>query len=160
MVFVGPRLFGRATLAPARTPLLNGLIALQIVGANLGVAAALGVNVARLARTEAELPALCARLRADRTVVAEEAGVMRACGRPALVHPFITTSLATQGMWDSKPFERALSEGEYSAALLPFDPRAAPGSVHAERWTAAELEAFRRAPLVEAAPTGRLIARW
>ena len=156
-LLVGPRVFGAAQ---PRRPLLTWLLAAQIVGADLGVAAALGVNVARLERTEAELPALCARLAPQPTVVTEEAGVARACGRSALIHPFITTSLAAQGLWDPTPFEAGLRAGAYSAALLPFDPRVGPEGVHAERWTAGELAAFRSAPIVEAAPTGRWIARW
>ena len=133
---------------------------MQIVGAALGAAGALAANITRLARTEAELPALCARLNREPRMIAEEAGLARACGRPALIHPFIMTSLAAQGLWDPAPFERGLSEGGYPVVVLPFDPRGQVAGAHAQRWTKGELTAFRNAPVVESMPTGRWAALW
>jgi hypothetical protein len=158
---VGPRLFGRAADAPAaRARVWPWLAAAQIVGANAGAGAALAVNLARLDRFDRELPALCALVRSDPVLVTEEAGVARACGRTALFHPFILTSLAAQGRWDAGPLERSLAAGEYRAALLPFDPAAGATGVHAERWTPGMLAAFRDAPAVAPAPGGRWLVRW
>ena len=157
VIWAGPRIFGTQ---PDRSRVWGWLLATQIVAANLGVAGALAANVTRLARTEAELPALCARLSGEPRMIAEEAGLARACGQPALVHPFITTSLATQGLWNPAPFERALSEGGYPVVVLPFDPRGQVTGAHAQRWTKGELAAFRKAPVVESLPTGRWAARW
>ena len=157
VILVGPRIFGTQFVL---SRLWGWLLVIQIVGADLGVFGALAVNVTRLARTEAELPALCARLSEEPRMIAEEAGLARACGRPALIHPFITTSLANQGLWNPAPFERALSEGRYPVVVLPFDPRSQVGGAHAQRWTEGELAAFRNAPVVESMPTGRWAARW
>ena len=157
VIWVGPRIFGTHTV---RSRVWGWLLATQIVAANLGVAGALAANVTRLARTEAELPALCARLSEEPRMIAEEAGLARACGQPALIHPFITTSLATQGLWNPAPFERALSEGGYPVVVLPFDPRGQVTAAHEQRWTKGELAAFRNAPVVESMPTGRWAARW
>ena len=55
---------------------------------------------------------------------------------------------------------QALRAGAYQLVLLPFDPRDPAAGVHAERWTQHELATFRSARVVEAAPTGRWIARW
>ncbi len=163
----GSRIFGESDagsrilgVSDAGSRLWGALLAMQIIGADVGAGAALAVNISRIESTERELPALCARLRAEHQVLAEEAGVMRACDRPALIHPFIMASLAAQGKWDPAPFERALRAGDYEAVLLPFDPRERSVGAHAERWTQPELLAFRSARVVEAAPTGRWIARW
>ena len=156
-ILIGPLIFGMQLV---RSRLWGWLLAIQIVGADIGVAGALAVNVTRLARTEAELPALCVKLAGEPRVIAEEAGLTRACGRPALIHPFITTSLASQGLWDAGPFERSLRSGGYPIVVLPFDPRGQVGGAHAQRWTEGELAAFRGAPVVESMPTGRWAARW
>lgn len=153
----GPRIFGEPGTG---SRLWSALMAMQIVGADIGAGTTLAVNLSRVERTERELPALCLRLHGERQVLAEEAGVMRACGRPALIHPFIMASLATQGRWDPTPFERALRAGDYPFVLLPFNPRDPVAGIHTERWTEHELAAFRSARVVEAAPTGRWIARW
>jgi hypothetical protein len=134
-ICVGPRIF---RTPPVRSGAWGWLLAIQIVGANLGAAGALTANAMRLAHTEAELPALCARLSGEPRLIAEEAGLTRACGLPTLIHPFITTSLAA----------------------LPFDPRGKVTGAHAQRWTKGELAAFRDAPVVELMPTGRWAARW
>ena len=157
VVWVGPRVFERDARA-ARA--WGWLLAAQIAAADVGVGVALALNVSRLARERDELPALCAAVRADPVVVTEEAGSARACGRAALFHPFILTSLAGQGRWDAAPLERSLASGAYPVALLPFDPRVGPTGAHAERWTAAELDAFRSAPSVERATSGHWVARW
>jgi hypothetical protein len=155
-VWVGPRVFGTG----GRSRAWAWLAAAQIVGADVGVGAALAVNVTRLQRFEESLPELCASVRAEPVVVTEEAGVARACGRPALFHPFILTSLAAQGRWDAGPLVRALAAGEYRVALLPFDPSAQVTGAHAERWSAAALDAFRRAERVERVGADRWIVRW
>ena len=157
VIWVGPRIFGTLVV---RSRLWGWLLAIQIVGADLGAAGALATNITRLARTEAELPALCAQLNGEPRMIAEEAGLARACGQPALIHPFITTSLAAQGLWNPAFFERSLSDGEYPVVVLPFDPRSQVGGAHAQRWTKGELAAFRFAPVVESIPTGRWVARW
>lgn len=167
-VWVGPRLFGGegAGGATAAAPLGRGwtlLLALQVLGGSAGAGAALAVDVRRLRRAAAELPALCARLETaapdGAPLITEEAGVARACGRSALFHPFILTSLAEQGRWDPGALERAIAAGSYPA-LLPFDPRAAAAGAHAERWSAADRRAFARAPRIEALPAGRWLVRW
>ena len=156
-ICVGPRIF---RTPPVRSGAWGWLLAIQIVGANLGAAGALTANAMRLAHTEAELPALCARLSGEPRLIAEEAGLTRACGLPTLIHPFITTSLAAQGRWNPAPFEQALRDGDYPIAVLPFDPRGKVTGAHAQRWTKGELAAFRDAPVVELMPTGRWAARW
>ena len=161
VVWVGPRIFGPVDSAtePLSKP-WAWLLAAQIVGASVGAGAALGVDLVRGARMQAELPALCARLGGEPFVLGEEAGLMRACGRSALIHPFIFTSLAQQGLWNGDPFERALRAGDYGIVVLPFDPRLTVRGVHAERWTPGQLAAFRGAPVIERAPAGQWLARW
>jgi hypothetical protein len=156
-VWVGPRVFGAGGCAGR---VWGWLLAAQLVGADAGAGAALAANLTRLARERAELPALCARIRGEPVVVTEEAGVARACGRAALFHPFILTSLAEQGRWDPAPLERALAAGVYRVAVLPFDPRAEPAGAHAQRWTPGALAAFRAGRHVEPAPTGRWLVWW
>ena len=157
VICAGPRIFGQSG---SRSRLWGAFVALQIFGADIGAASALTVNLLRAKRTEAELPSLCARVRGEPLVLAEEAGMMRACGRPALIHPFIMASLARQGKWDPVPFERALRAGQYPLVLLPFNPLDPAMGIQAKRWTQPELLAFRSARVVEAVPTGRWIARW
>ena len=157
VILMGPRIFATQFV---RSRLWGWLLAIQIVGADIGVAGALAANVTRLRRTEAELPALCARLNGEPRIITEEAGLARACGRPALIHPFITTSLATQGLWNAAPFEQSLGDGGYPIVVLPFDPRGQVEGAHAQRWTKGEMAVFRNAPVVESMPTGRWAARW
>jgi hypothetical protein len=112
-VWVGPGLFrtGRDAREPggARARAWTWLLAAQLVGANAGVGAALAVNLRRLDAFADGRPALCALVDSEPVLVTEEAGVVRACGRGALFHPFILTSLAEQGRWDAGPLERALA---------------------------------------------------
>ncbi len=156
VVWVGPRIFG----APKPSRAWSWLLAVQVVLADAGVAAAATVNVARLEAVQAHLPELCARLEGHGPVLAEEPGLVRACGHAAVLDPFIMASLARQGLWDAAPFERSIGQGALDLAVLPFDPRAPVDGVHAERWTPAALQAFRSAPEVHAGPAGEWIVRW
>jgi hypothetical protein len=157
VVFLGPRLFAPRGALAGRW---GWLLALQIVAADVGTGAALAVNLARTGRETAELPALCERIRGEPLALAEEAGLMRACGRPALLHPFIVTSLAEQGLWDPTRLETALRWGSYPIVVLPFDPRLSPNGAHAERWTPGLRAALAEAPVVERGPAGRWLALW
>jgi hypothetical protein len=158
VVWVGPRIFAGGTAGPSR--LWGWLLAAQIVGADVGAGAALSANLARLREVDRELPALCARLGEARTILAEDVGIARACGRGVVLHPFIMTSLAAQGLWDPAPLEAAVLRGEIPVALLPFDPREPATGAHAERWPPALLRAFADARSVEAAGTGFWVVRW
>ncbi len=157
-VWVGPRLFGGAARRPSRiwVVLLTG----QVVLADLGVAVAATVNLTRLERVQANLPPLCALLEDRGPVLAEEPGILRACGHAAMIDPFITTSLAHQGLWDPVPFERSIGRAPLDLAVLPFDPRVPVTGVHAERWTPGALAAFRTARVVRATPSGQWVLRW
>jgi hypothetical protein len=177
-LWVGPRLFGGGAPSPSRA--WRWLLAVQLVTADLGAGAALGINVARLREVERALPALCAALgeaTSDRTatdatsarasvrsarpfVLAEEVGVARACGRRVAAHPFIMTSLASQGRWDPEPLDAAFRAGRVPVALLTFDPREPASGAHAERWPPALLGSFADAPSVEHAGAGLWVARW
>lgn len=136
------------------------LLALQVAAADAGAGAALGMNVARLRDVERELPALCQALGQAPTVLSEEVGVARACGRRVAAHPFIMASLAERGLWDPTPLEADFRGGRVPAALLPFDPREPVTGAHAQRWPPAQLRAFADAPSVEPAGAGFWVARW
>ena len=41
-------------------------------------------------------------------VLVEDVGLARACGRTALLHPFVMTSLAARGLWDPEPLATAI----------------------------------------------------
>lgn len=158
LVWVGPHIFAGGPSTGSR--LWAWLLAAQIVGADVGVGVALGVDLGRLEHVQAGLPDLCARLEGEGRVLAEEAGLVRACGHGAVIHPFIMTSLAEQGLWNPGAFEEAVARGAYPVAVLPFDPRKPVAGVHAERWTAGELAALRTARSVQAAPAGEWVLRW
>jgi hypothetical protein len=162
VVWVGPWVFG-AGRAAARGPVgrvLPWALAAQILGADLGVAAAAGTNILRLERVEDGLEALCTSFQGPDPVLAEEAGLARACGRTPALHPFIMTSLAGQGLWDAGAFEAKLAGGGFGVAVLPFDPRAPVGGAHRERWTDGALAAFARAPSSRRHPSGWWVLSW
>jgi hypothetical protein len=158
VMWVGPRLF--APVGAGGAVLWRWLLAVQVVGANVGVAAALATNLVRLREGQEDLPGVCALLEGQGDVLAEEAGLVRACGHASVIHPFILSSLASQGLWDLAPLESDLRDGVYPLALLPFDPREPAAGVHAERWHPALLAAFRTAPSVEAIGSERWLVRW
>ena len=158
VMWVGPRMFD--PLSEGRAIVWRWLLALQVVGANVGVGAVLATNLSRLRGVQEELPPVCALLEGQRDVLAEEAGLVRACGHASLIHPFIMSSLASRGLWDLSPLEAELRAGAYPLALLPFDPREPIATVHAERWHPALLAAFAAAPSVEAVGPGRWLVRW
>ena len=158
VMWVGPRLFD--PVGAGRAVLWRWLLAAQVVGANVGVGAALATNIVRLRAVQEDLPGVCALLEGQEDVLAEEAGLVRACGHASVMHPFILSSLASQGLWDLSRFESDLRDGVYALALLPFDPREPAAGVHAERWHPALLAAFRTAPSVEAIASGRWLVRW
>jgi hypothetical protein len=95
-----------------------------------------------------------------REVLAEEPGLVRACGHEAVIDPFLTASLARRGVWDPGPFERSIGTPPLDLAVLPFDPRLAVGGAHAQRWTPGALAAFRRERRVAHPIPGEWIARW
>jgi hypothetical protein len=156
-LWAGPRIFSAGAPYPSRA--WSWLLAIQVVAADAGVGAALGVNLARLREVERELPAICAALGDAPAVLAEDVGVARACGRRVVAHPFIMASLARQGRWDPAPLDAAVRSGRVPA-LLPFDPRGPVGGAHAERWPSALLRTFADAPALERAGAGFWVARW
>ena len=158
-IWVGPRIFGSGTFAPSRV--WSWLLAVQIVGTDAGVGTALALNVAEMRAVERELPELCATLGDASAVLVEDVGLARACGRTALLHPFVMTSLAAKGLWDPEPLAAALRRGDVPAALLPFDPReAARGGRGGERWPPSVIAALAEAPVVERVPPGLWVSRW
>lgn len=155
LLLAGPRIFAGELGRP-----VAWLLAVQVVAADVGTGAALATNLVRGTRAAEQMPALCALMPRSDAVLAEEAGLARACGRVPVLHPFIVTSLAAQGLWDPAPFEAALRAGAYGTVVLPFDPRSPPGEGHRDRWTPGALAALRDAPSVSPAPAGRWVARW
>ncbi|GMV05723.1 MAG: hypothetical protein AMXMBFR53_20000 [Gemmatimonadota bacterium] len=159
-LWAGPRIFGGG----ARGRWWPWLLAVQVVGADVGTGAALARNVARLHRVDRHLDDLCRSVASPQAdgapLLAERAGLARACGRPAVLHPFIMSSLARQGRWDPTPLERDVRAGVYAAVVLPFDPAGDGALGDPERWTPGMLQAFREAPSVEASETGYAVARW
>ena len=158
VMWVGPRLFG--SMEAGRAVVWRWLLVLQIVGANVGVGAALLTNLVRLREVQQALPGLCGLLEGQGDVLAEEAGLVRACGHESVMHPFILSSLASRGLWDPAPLQSDLRDGAYPLVLLPFDPREPVAGVHAERWHPDLLAAFRESPSVEAVGPGRWLVRW
>jgi len=172
-LWAGPRLFGGGAASPSRA--WRWILAVQLVAADVGTGAALGVNVARLREVERGLPAVCAALggrasdaapspasvgAAEPLVLSEEVGVARACGRRVAAHPFIMASLAEQGRWDPAPLDAAFRAGDVPVALLAFDPREPALGAHGERWPPSLLRSFAQAPVVERAGAGFWVARW
>ncbi len=162
VVLVGPMVFGGAGgwSDGWLRRVLPWAFAAQILGADIGVAVASGLNLDRLRRVEAHLGALCDEFDPTGPVLTEEAGLARACQRVPVVHPFITTSLAAQGRWDPVPFEARVASGGLGPAVLPFDPRGPVRGAHADRWTPGALSAFALASSVQAHPSGWWIVRW
>jgi len=162
VVWVGPFVFGPAMDRLAGWPrrILPWALAVQIIGANVGVAVAVGLNLDRLRLMDAHLEDLCAQFDASGVVLTEEAGLARACGRTPAAHPFIMTSLAAQGLWDPSAFEASVASGRFGPALVPFDPRLPVKGAHADRWTEPVRAAFAEAPSVEAHPSGWWVVRW
>ncbi|MHB1193978.1 MAG: hypothetical protein ACYC6F_13130 [Longimicrobiales bacterium] len=171
-LWAGPRLFGGGAPSPSRA--WRWLLAVQVVAADVGAGAALGVDLTRLREVERSLPALCAALGGTASdgptpasvgtsgprVLSEEVGVARACGRRVVVHPFIMASLARQGRWDPAPLDAAFRAGRVPVALLAFDPREPASGAHGERWPPSLLGSFAEAPSVEHAGAGLWVARW
>lgn len=162
-VWVGPSLF--AATGPrwpdgrACSPRITALLLAQLLAATVGTTLALGLNVRRKMDQGPTVAATCARVAGSSTLF-EEAGLARACGMRAWLHPFIMASLARQGLWDPTPVERALAQGFWQAAVLPFDPRRPVPEPHRDRWTPGMLEAFRTAPVIEPLGAGRWLVRW
>ncbi len=142
-VWVGPSLFGGAVdgAAPAVPWAPRWLRTTQVIGATLLVAVAVGANLGRLEARRTLLPRVCAALPATGPVLVEEAGVAAACGRRAALHPFIMTSLARRGLWDSSEVETAVARGDFGVAVLANDP-AAESAAARDRWTAPLRRAF------------------
>ncbi len=144
LLWIGPWL-GSWLVAPSRraVPLfVSFALAAQILGAGIGVAVALFINVAALSETRASLPALCEAIPPDQEIVPiENPGLARACGRRSAIHPFIISSLAIRGLWDESPFVEDLATGTYPVVVLPFDPANMPPG-NTDRWTPAMLEAL------------------
>jgi len=158
-IWAGPRIFGAGSRRLSRV--WGWLLALQIAGGDAGVGAALTLNVAEMRAVERQLPELCATLGDGPFVLVEDVGLAWACGRTALLHPFVMTSLAARGLWDPEPFAAALRRGDVAAALLPFDPRAAAqGGRGGERWPPSVIAALADAPVVERVPPGLWVSRW
>jgi hypothetical protein len=162
-VWVGPSLF--AATGPcwpnggACSPRITVLLLAQLLAAAVGTTLALGLNVTRRMDQGAAVAATCARVAGTATLF-EEAGLARACGMRAWLHPFILASLAQQGRWDPAPVERMLAEGYWQGAVLPFDPRRPVPEPHRDRWSPGMLRAFRTAPVIESLGAGRWLVRW
>ena len=144
LLWIGPWL-GAWLVAPSRraVPLFVSLaLVAQIVGASIGAAVALFINVAALSETRASLPALCEAMPPDQEIVPiESLGLARACGRRPAIHPFIISNLAVRGLWDENPFAAELATGVYPVVVLPFDP-ADMSPDKTDRWTPAMLGAI------------------
>ena len=159
VVLAGPVVFGspgtefRRVLAP-------WLVALQVIGANIGVGTLVAENWERLRERSRDLASVCAALPSEGPVLVEEAGLARACGRRSELHPFIMTSLARRGLWDASAFEGDVRAGAYSVAVVPFDPRGPVSRTHRDRWTEPVLAAFAEARVVETYPSGWRVLRW
>lgn len=149
-------MFGYGGPWPGRVP--GWLRAVQVVGATALVAGVLAFNVVKLEDRRQALPAVCAALPAVGPVLVEEAGVAAACGRRALLHPFITTSLARRGFWDPSAVEAAAGRGALGRAVLANDPRA-DGSATRQRWTDGMRAAFEAGTL-RAVDGGWWIVEW
>lgn len=157
-LWVGPRLFDAAR-RPGRA--WAWLLTFQVVSADVGATLFLRARLHRLEETARALPTLCASFDAGQDpVLAEEAGLARACGRQPLLHPFIMASLGGRGIWNGEPFREGVARGDAGPAILPFDPRGPVADAHSQRWTPALLHAFRHAPSVEPAPAGHWVVRW
>lgn len=161
-VWVGPWVFaeGLRSVKGVGGRLLAWALAVQILGADLGVGAAAGLNLDRLRRVDDQLEGLCHQLEAPGPVLAEEAGLARACGRTPALHPFIMTSLAEQGIWDPSVFEARVAAGDFGVALLPFDPRSPVRGAHRERWSEPVLAAFAQAPSSRHHASGWWVLSW
>lgn len=123
--------------------LISILLLVQIIAANLGVAAALVYVAQDLEATRRALPHICEALPDTPTLVPTESpGVVRACNRKPAHHPFIMASLAKQGLWDQTPFLEGISSGSFPVILLPFDPAQRLGYLHSERWTPQMIKAI------------------
>jgi hypothetical protein len=130
-----------ATAKPRSMPRFVTLaLIVQIVGAGIGAAAALFVNVTALLETRASLPSLCAAMSSDQRIVPiESPGLARACGYQAALHPFIISNLAARGLWDEQPFLDDLADGVYPVVVVPFVP-GEQDSFTTDRWTREMIE--------------------
>ena len=142
LLWIGPSL-----QALLRTPQRRGWVAAAL-GAQLVLGDAIAAQklVARgagLQQTELALPALCAALPARAPAPIESAAIARACGGTPVLHPFIMTNLARRGLWDERPFVRALEQGAFAVVVLPFD-LSDEEARRSGRWTPAMLEAMRQ----------------
>ena len=172
VMLVGPVLFGAGRLHPGadqaalKVPktrcrrLLPWILAVQVVGADMGVATVAWINLSRVSDLSGELTSICSEFPGSGPALVEEAGIARACGHPALLHPFIMTSLSRRGLWNATDFETALSAGEFGTALIDFDPKQPVTGAHLDRWTGPVLNAFRAAPTQTAYPGGVWAVSW
>ena len=133
---------------------------LPVAGADVGVAAVTWVNLSRLSALSAQLEDLCAQFAPEGRALAEEPGLARACGRPALLHPFIMTSLSRRALWDAGSFETRLSAGDLGAALIGFDPSLPVTGAHRDRWTEPAVRAFAAARSSTAYPGRVWVISW
>ena len=120
LLWIGPSLSTLGRPNSGHGWLAVALVA-QLVFSDTIAATKLFRQAARLRRTEASLPGLCAALPEGRPVPIDSAAIARACGRQPALHPFIMTNLAQRGLWDERPFVRELEQGRFPAVVLPFD---------------------------------------
>lgn len=163
-LLVGPVLFP-GSRRPLRTAAagagrFRAVLPVQLLAANLLVAVVLASNVSRVTERSATLDDVCAGFPEGAPALVEDAGLARACGRTAALHPFIMTSLSRRGLWDSRAFEERIRSGTFRSAVLGFDPRTAPAGAQVDRWTDGMVAAFGTASEVEALPGGWWWVAW
>lgn len=161
-LWVGPWLFGGTGTGAPRPPRpwLRTVLLVQLVGANLGVAAVLGLHLREGRRVEAALPVLCEAMGPGDRALGGSPGLVRACGKEPLLHPFIMSSLARQELWDPTPIARAMARGAYGPVVLSFDPRNGFPGAWSERWHPVLRRSLRTAPSVSALPAGHWKVAW
>lgn len=111
---------------------------IQYLTGVIGVSLLLGYHVFEIKKLNSHLPKLCNQISASQTpLLADDPGLIRACGKIPALQPFIFHNLAQKKLWDESILSQKLRKQEYDLLILPFNP--ADGESQ-ERWSEQNLQ--------------------
>ena len=151
VIWIGPAIsafLSRTNLQGRTVRALALAIAAQVLIADAITLVRLCGDVSFIRNTEAALEQVCASMPSgEKLVPIEYVGIARACGRQALLQPFIMTMLSRTGMWDDSVISREFGEGKYEVILLPFLSEGE--EINHDRWSDNMLAGIARGYQVE-----------
>lgn len=117
------------------------LLDLQYFAGAAGVGLLLFFHAGQIRALQKDLPEICSALAGSRSyVLADDPGLVRACGKVPALQPFIFNNLAKKRLWEGKRLAERIQGKSYDFILLPFDPRS---TSETERWAPEAIQAIR-----------------